>query len=269
MTSLRNRVTRLEVVKKSQIQKILKANKLYPYKPHFNQRLEEGDDAKRLDFCLWIGDKILSGNVDFYKCIMFSDESTFSTNGTVATQHVRYWSLENPEFRIMTRRQYFTKVNVWCAISIHGIIGPYFFDNTCNRLSYLEMLDTFFNDELENLPLNFRQNMYFQQDGCPAHFAREVREWLDRRFGPRWIGRNGPVLWPPRSPDLTLADMFLWGRLKQIVFATAVPNDIEVLKGRIIQAVQSISQEEIRNSFTYLRKQVEKCVEYGGGVFEL
>ena len=63
--------------------------------------------------------------------------------------------------------------------------------------------------------------------------------------------------------------MFLWGRLKQIVYATAVPNDIEVLKGRIIQAVQSISQEEIRNSFTYLRKQLEKCVKYGGGVFEL
>ncbi|GBM88486.1 hypothetical protein AVEN_269361-1 [Araneus ventricosus] len=27
----------------------------------------------------------------------------------------------------------------------------------------------------------------------------------------RWIGRGGPVLWPPRSPDLTPLDFFPMG----------------------------------------------------------
>ncbi|GBN05744.1 hypothetical protein AVEN_46340-1 [Araneus ventricosus] len=42
----------------------------------------------------------------------------------------------------------------------------------------------------------------------------------------RWIGRAGlddvPLLpWPPRSPDLTLCDFFLWGYVKDKVY---VPN---------------------------------------------
>jgi hypothetical protein len=29
----------------------------------------------------------------------------------------------------------------------------------------------------------------------------------------------GPVVWPPRSPDLTTADFYLWGHLKSMVYA--------------------------------------------------
>lgn len=266
--SLRKRARELQVVQKTTIQEILKQNNIRPYKPHYNHTLEEGDDGKRLDFCLWIGSKILGGNRGFHKLIMFSDESTFSTNGTVASQHVRYWSDVNPIFRIPTGRQYLKKVNVWCAVSYYGIIGPYFFENACNRHSYLNMLNTFFSDHLEQLPLDYRRNMYFQQDGCPAHFAREVKEWLDLKFGQKWIGRNGPVLWPPRSPDLTLADMYLWGRLKQLTYANPLPNDENILKQRITQAIGAISLEEVRRSYDYLIAQLEKCVLQGGAVFE-
>lgn len=266
--SLRKRAQNLQVVQKSQIQKILKANNFFPYKPHFNQALEDGDQAKRLDFCLWIGDKILNENNQFHKLILFSDESTFSTNGTVASQHVRYWSTENPEFRIPARRQYLKKVNVWCGITYYGIMGPYFFEDTCNRNSYMEMLETFLSDKLDELSLHYRGQMYFQQDGCPAHYAREVTEWLNNKFRDRWIGRNGPIVWPARSPDLTIADAFLWGRLKQLTYHQPIENNIDILKQRISESVQMISLEEIRRSYDHIRRQFEKCVEYGGGVFE-
>ena len=108
--------------------------------------------------------------------------------------------------------------------------------------------------------------MYFQQDGCPAHFAREVKEWLYLKFGQKWIGRNGPVLWPPRSSDLTLADMYLWGRLKQLTYANPLPNDENILKQRITQAIGSL--EEVRRSYDYLIAQLEKCVLQGGAVFK-
>jgi hypothetical protein len=32
-------------------------------------------------------------------------------------------------------------------------------------------------------------------------------------------GRNGPAVWPPRSPDLTTANFYLWGHLKRVVYA--------------------------------------------------
>lgn len=30
-------------------------------------------------------------------------------------------------------------------------------------------------------------------------------------FGQKWIGREGYVVWRPRSSDLTPSDFFLWG----------------------------------------------------------
>ena len=53
-------------------------------------------------------------------------------------------------------------------------------------------------------------DIYFQQDGAPPHYASEVREWLDNRFDCRWLGHRGPVEYPARSPDLTPLDFFLW-----------------------------------------------------------
>ena len=38
-----------------------------------------------------------------------------------------------------------------------------------------------------------------------------VRSWLDRQFPGRWIGRRGPLEWPPRSPDLTSTLFLLVG----------------------------------------------------------
>ena len=108
--SLRRRSVHLGI-SKSLIQKILKQRKFHPYKPIFNHALEPGDPAKRLYFCLWMGAQIMD-NQYFYRNIIFSDEATFSTNGTVASQHVRYWSDYNPNFRMPHNLQYSAKVNV-------------------------------------------------------------------------------------------------------------------------------------------------------------
>ena len=44
---------------------------------------------------------------------------------------------------------------------------------------------------------------YFQQDGTPPHFHRDVRAYLNENLPGQWIGRRGAVECPPRSPDLT------------------------------------------------------------------
>jgi hypothetical protein len=48
----------------------------------------------------------------------------------------------------------------------------------------------------------------------------------------RWIGRAGAAdeEWmkrPPRSPDLTPCDVFLWGYVKKEVFVPTLPLDID------------------------------------------
>jgi hypothetical protein len=37
---------------------------------------------------------------------------------------------------------------------------------------------------------------------------------LDESFPNRWLGHGGPIAWPPRSPDLTPLDYYIWGHMK-------------------------------------------------------
>jgi hypothetical protein len=47
---------------------------------------------------------------------------------------------------------------------------------------------------------------FFQQDEAPPLYAITVHKFLDEQLPSRWIGRRGPVEWPPLSPDLTPMD---------------------------------------------------------------
>ncbi|KAJ8948322.1 hypothetical protein NQ318_019306 [Aromia moschata] len=173
--SLRRRAIKTEI-SKSHLQRIFKQNRILPFKPIFRHTVEEGDEAKRLDFCLEMGNRVLN--------------------------------------------------------------------------------------DLSN------ENVFFQQDGCPAHHAITVRNWLNSEFNEHWIGRDGPILWPPRSPDVKISDFYLRGRLKQIVYREPLENDEEQLKTRIQNAVKSLSIEEIRNSFNEFRARIEICAAKGGALFE-
>ena len=76
--------------------------------------------------------------------------------------------------------------------------------------------------QLEDLNM---QNLWFQQDGATPHTARETMAILRAAFPGRLISRFGDVPWPPRSPDLTPPDFFLWGYLKGKVYIN-MPNTL-------------------------------------------
>ena len=69
---------------------------------------------------------------------------------------------------------------------------------------------------------------------------------MDVTFPNKWIGRRGPIEWPPRSPDITPLDFFLWGYLKSEVYVNR-PNNVDDLKQRIRQEIRLISPEVIEN----------------------
>jgi len=66
-----------------------------------------------------------------------------------------------------------------------------------------------------------------------------VREYLNESFPNRWLGRGGPVAWPPRSPDLTPFDYYLWGHMKTLVYETKVDSRA-ALRHRIISAAEHV-----------------------------
>jgi len=61
------------------------------------------------------------------------------------------------------------------------------------------------------------------------------------RFPDAWIGKGGPIPWPPRSPDLSPFDFFLWWYIKNIVYAETIRN-IQHLQERITSAIETVTR---------------------------
>ena len=101
---------------------------------------------------------------------------------------------------------------------VKNLIGPFVFDNTLTGNAYEVFLRNELPGLLEDIPLMIRSQMYFQHDGAPPHYTRHVRDYLNESFPNRWLGRGGPVAWPPRSPDLTPLDIYIWGHMKTLVY---------------------------------------------------
>jgi hypothetical protein len=91
-------------------------------------------------------------------------------------------------------------------------------------------------DYLEDMPLASRHQLYFMIYGAASHFSLSGRRHINAHYPGRWIGRGGPIAWPPRSPDL-----YLWGHAKSVVYSTAV-DDVRVpsLRARIVAACQTV-----------------------------
>jgi hypothetical protein len=71
------------------------------------------------------------------------------------------------------------------------------------------------------------------------HFSPSVLDVLSNTCHDRGICRGGPTAWPPRSPDLSPLDFYLWGHLATLVYAAPVDNE-EALRHRILGACQTI-----------------------------
>jgi hypothetical protein len=54
--------------------------------------------------------------------------------------------------------------------------------------------------------------------------------------------------WPPRSPDITPLDFFLWGYVKSSVFRTPV-NGLDDLKTRIRNAISAIPADMLHRTW--------------------
>ena len=84
------------------------------------------------------------------------------------------------------------------------------------------------------------QEIIFQQNCTSAHHGRVVREWINEKFGEKWIDRHGFIKWPPRSPDLSSGDFFLRVVLKDGVYRRK-PRSIEELKNAITTEISAIN----------------------------
>lgn len=251
---------------RKRIQNTLHSHGYKAFKIHVSQALRPGDNERRLQFCNWFVQKI-DENVDFLNNIIWTDECNFSTSGLFNRNNEHYWSIDNPRINQQVRIQGRTSFNVWIGMWRNTIIGPFIYDGTLTSERYLNLIRNDVLDALDNQPLAVLQEIWWQQDGAPAHNGREVTQFLNHVFPNKWIGNNGFVRWPARSPDLNPLDYFLWGYLQNRLYKNT-PHDLQVLRQNLIREVAAIPARTIHRAVLKIQRQARKCIQAEGYLFE-
>lgn len=259
-------ISRMMGIPQPTIVRILNQHRLHPYHVALHQSLTVNDFESRLNFCNWM-QNMVEENPNFLNRILWTDEATFKSNGRVNLHNMHFYAQQNPHWMRTVDNQHRWSVNVWCGILDGRIIGPHVFNGTVTGQTFLAFLINTLPNLLDDVPLVDVLNMWFQMDGCPAHYAAAVRNHLTVEFPDRWIGRGSVFPWPPRSPDLTCLDFFLWGRIKDIVYQNP-PTTREDMILRIENAVNGISRAEIESAVLSTRGRIHDCIANNGRQFE-
>lgn len=238
---------------------------MHPYKYKILQSLQPEDYGKRVLFCEFLLAKIHE-DPTFLTKIIWTDESKFSREGIVNTRNLHYWANENPHIIREAHFQHQYKFNVFVLL-MGDRIAYEIYDENLNSNRYLQILRNTVSQFCDNLPLNILPDVWFQLDGAPAHSSGEVDAELTVMFEDRWIGRNGPWKWPPRSPDLSPLDFYFWGHLKSLVYATPVQSREELLN-RVTTEITRISRYQIGRATAEVEARILKCLENNGGHIE-
>ena len=77
-----------------------------------------------------------------------------------------------------------------------------------------------------------------------------------------------PHSWPPRPPDMTPCDFFLWRYVKERVYVPPLPSDLDELTNRIAAAVNSVTEGTFRRVWDELSYGVDVVRAAGGGYIE-
>ena len=90
---------------------------------------------------------------------------------------------------------------------------------------------------------------------------------LQEVFPGKVVSKGGNTPWPPRSPNLTLPDFFLWSLLKVEVYREPVKS-LRQLKRRIRDAVRAVPEAVIQDAVRGLGLRFGECVRNRGGHLE-
>ena len=159
---------------------------------------------------------------------------------------------------------------VFCAVSKQTVYGPFIFERqTVTGRRYLEMLTNWLIPQLAAE----RHDYLFQQHGAPPQWNLAVQTFLNEHLPNRWIGRAGQndqvfYKWPPRSPDLTVCDFFLWGYVKDRVYVPPLPATVDELQERITAAVKSVTPDKLQRVWSELDYRNDVCRVTRGGHIE-
>ncbi|PSN45189.1 hypothetical protein C0J52_21921 [Blattella germanica] len=101
-----------------------------PWKRHTTHKLTPNDFGRRENFCDWIAERmnhaVNAGDDEFLNNILWTDESTFHSNGGINRHNEHHYADDNPHCRKTIHAQGHFSVNVWTGVIGDFVIGPVF-----------------------------------------------------------------------------------------------------------------------------------------------
>lgn len=153
--------------------------------------ISETNRKKRLEFAK----SFLNKDLDFWKEVIFSDESKYNIFGSDGRKYV--WRKPNTEFQARhvrpTVKHGGGSVLVWGCMSWNGIGNLTFIDGIMNDQKYVDMLRANLASSAEKLEI--KDTFIFQHDNDPKHTANKTKEWM-------LYNVRRQLKTPPQSPDL-------------------------------------------------------------------
>jgi hypothetical protein len=174
ITSIRKRAAELQIPRSTMHDQIKKDLKMKGFRPMFVNELPDNDMEQRVVAC----HALLAQFPNAVSCsrVLFFDECAIYHSSHM--RNVVFWSKENPHY-VQELERNPPHVMIWVAVSSQYLFGPYFFEGYVNGDSYLDMLQTWLIPQLQEKGI--MDCVWLQQDGAPAHFAIQVREFLGVR----------------------------------------------------------------------------------------
>ena len=185
------------------VQETLKRDlKFKSYRARKKPLITEKQKAKRKLFCKNHKD----WDTEKWRSVLWSDESTFCVSGSASSSRVYRRSGSNPNdprFTVKTTKHP-QSVMVWGSFGYHGLGDLVFLEPgvSVNKEVYWNLLLCHLESSFEKA-----QCSIFQQDGAPAHTARDVTGWLKDCEVECLQG------WPGNSPDISPIEN-LWAIIK-------------------------------------------------------
>ena len=220
---------------KSSVHRIVKKDlHLKCFKKRRATELTEANKHARVERSKQLLDRYPAHMVNF---IWFTDEKLFTIVTRKNSQNGRVYAAAGTlkknisDVRLLRTRSTFSRsVMVSVGVSALGKTQIHFIEPGV-KINGAYYRDCLMSEKLLPYIRECSEYYTFQQDGAPAHRARETVEMLTRET-PDFIPPN---LWPPNSPDLNSVDYKIWGVMQEKVYKTKI-RDIEELRERIINA---------------------------------
>ncbi|GFV60961.1 uncharacterized protein TNCV_4716151 [Trichonephila clavipes] len=180
--------------------------------------------------------------------VLFTDEATFTWSGMFNMHNSHLWAHVNPHGTITHAYQERFSINVWAGIVHNNLVGPYILPSRLTGRTYNIFLQEVLPELLVDVPPFVRSRMWFQHDGAPAHFSRNVRNHLDSVYGQHWIGR---------------------GHIKSLVYESPVTSAEDLVARLSVAAGHVIDMPDVFPDLSRsMRRRCECCVTVGGRTFE-